>query len=85
MYTTPKNTIIKNKNAMRKDCWLLTELLKINNRTRLKSRSAKLNALILMVVLLLGNSIATRKRMGTNELINAKPVYTDLKELSENS
>jgi hypothetical protein len=60
-------------------------LLKINIRTRLKSRSTKLNALILMVVRLLGNSIAIKKRMGTNELINAKPVYTDLKELSENS
>ena len=66
-------------------CWLLPELLKINNRTRLKSSSTKLNALILMVVLLLGNWIAMRKRMGSNELINAKPVYTDLKELSENS
>ena len=66
-------------------CWLLPELLKINNRTRLKSSSTKLNALIFIVVRLLGNSIAIRKRMGTNELINAKPVYTDLKELSENS
>ena len=66
-------------------CWLLPKLLKTNNSTRLISSSTKLNALILMVVLLLGNWIAMRKRMGTNELINAKPVYTDLKELSENS
>jgi hypothetical protein len=47
--------------------------------------STKLNALIFIVVLLLGNSIAIRKIIGTNEFINAKPVNTDLKELSENS
>ena len=66
-------------------CWLLSELLNINNRTRLKSISTKLNTLILIVVLLLGTWIAMRKRMGTNKLKNAKPVYIDLKELSENS